>query len=258
MPTYAILGATGQCGGSLVEVLSKDPQNRIHAYVRSKSKLLKKNPGLEKDPRFEIYEGNLDDIKLLANCLSGTRAAFLAVAETENRPECSIAQDTTRSVLAALDHLRKQDADCELPRLVVLSSASLDEIFCRDLPPMVYGIVFRAFSNIYGDLRKAETLLRSREDFVNSTFVKPGVLTHDRQKGHELSTERQGKNFLSFLDLAAGMVEVTETNDGRWDQVNVSVLPTAKKTKVEWAVPWYIVKGLFFHYFPWMWPYLMG
>lgn len=63
--------------------------------------------------------------------------------------------------------------------------------------------------------------------------MKPGGLLHDKQRGHELSTERARTTFLSFLDLAKGMVEIANTKDNRWDMKNVSALPTSKDAKFE-------------------------
>jgi hypothetical protein len=103
-------------------------------------------------------------------------------------------------------------------------------------------------SNVYADLIKAEEYLRSQDSWIASTFVKPGGLVHDKQKGHELSTERQ-QTFLSFLDLAAGMVEVADTEGDKWDMKNVSVLPTARDVKFEWMAPINLVKGLLCHFF---------
>lgn len=92
-------------------------------------------------------------------------------------------------------------------------------------------------------------------DGVYHDQIKPGGLVHDAQKGHELSTERQ-QTFLSFLDLAAGMVEAGQAEDGKWDMKDVSVVPTAKDVKIEWRVPYFVAQGLLLHFFPWMWPYI--
>ena len=64
----------------------------------------------------------------------------------------------------------------------------------------------------------------------------PGGLSHDVQQGHELSEEKQ-QTFISFLDLAAGMVEVADA-DARWDGKHVSVvLKGGRKAKIEYWAP---------------------
>jgi putative NADH-flavin reductase len=248
MPSYAVLGATGNTGQSLLNVLSQSPDNEIHAYVRSKSKMLRLSPELSAAQNVRIFEGDLDDVSLISECISGTTAVFMAVAVSDNVPGCTIAQDTAHVVVAAMEKLRSRDPDVKLPRIIVLSSASLDDYLCRDLPHFVHWMLFTCCSNVYADLIKAEQYLRSQESWITSTFIKPGGLVHDDQKGHMLSTETQ-QTFLSFLDLAAGMVEVADTEGDKWDMKNVSVLPTAKDVKFEWMAPINLVKGLLCHFF---------
>lgn len=83
----------------------------------------------------------------------------------------------------------------------------------------------------------------------------PGGLTHDVQKGHELSAERQ-QTFISFLDLAAGMVEVADA-DARWEGKHVSVvLKGDRKARFEWWAPVVLGKGLLCHVCPWLYEWL--
>lgn len=72
---------------------------------------------------------------------------------------------------------------------------------------------------------------------------------HDEQRGHEVSTERS-RTLLSFLDLAAGMVEVADAEGDHWDMKDVSVLPTARDVRIEWRVPICSLKGLLYHFLP--------
>jgi oxidoreductase AflX len=255
MPFYAVMGATGNTGQSLLNILSQSPDNSIHAYVRSKSKLLRLSPELSSAKNVKIFEGDLEDVDLICNCISGTRAVLMAIAMSDNMSGCRIAQDTARVVVAAMEKLRSKDANVKLPRVIVLSSASLDDYLCRDLPHFVHWMLLTCASNVYADLIKAEEYLRSQESWITSVFIKPGGLVHDKQKGHALSTERQ-QTFLSFLDLAAGMVEVADTEGDKWDMKNVSVLPTAKDVKIEWMAPINLVKGLLCHFFPSTYPWL--
>ncbi|EMC93816.1 hypothetical protein BAUCODRAFT_36270 [Baudoinia panamericana UAMH 10762] len=251
--TYAILGATGNTGSSIIEVLTKSHDVEIHAFVRSKSKLFGLFPHLENDSRLKVYEGTLSNLDVLQSCIQGTKAAFLAVAVNDPRPGVTIAQDTARAVLAAIGRMRSQDPQAKIPRLIVLSSASLDDHLCRNMPNWAHQLLLMMAHSIYEDLRRAETILRAEEaNGVRTVFIKPGGLVHDTQKGHELNLDRQ-QTFLSFLDLAAGMVEAADAEDGKWDMRNVSVVPKTNDTRIEWRVPFFVMMGLWYYFLPWTW-----
>ena len=238
MATYAVLGATGSTGGSIVEVLLKSADKKIRPFVRSKEKLLTQRPELESLPNVTIFEGQLQNVETLADCLTGTTAAFLAIGETDNVPGTSVAQEQAKAAVAALELIREQDPNARLPQLIVLSSASLERKLMQDFPAAAYAVLERAAGHVYDDLRLAEEYLRSHE-WIKQVYIKPGGLVHDIPKGHILSTERQ-QTFLSFLDLAAGMVEVAEADDDTWDLKNVSVIPAAPGTRFEWFVPYFL------------------
>src|ERR1700761_3945869 len=156
---YAVLGATGSTGGSLLTVLLQRSNVKIHAYCRSKQKLLKQFPGIEDNQNVEIFAGPLEDTELMANCLSGTRAAFHAVAVNHNQPGCSICMDTAKIVVAALKELKLKNQ--RLPKLIVLSSSSTEHRFVQQVPRIIEGILYYAFSYVYDDLKEAEKFLRS-------------------------------------------------------------------------------------------------
>ena len=273
MPTYAILGATGQTGSSILDNLlqssSKHPESKIqiNAFVRSKQKLLSMHPALASHPNTSIYEGQLTDIALLASCIRNTRAVFLCIAARDNVPHCTIAQDQTRAVLSALEHNENDpehsqksntNASAPPPKLIVLSSASLEPHLIADLPAPFLAVMHTAASWMYADLRLAETHLRTHAPSnVELIFIKPGGLVHDAPVGHRLSTTQQ-QTFLSFADLGAGMVEAADAPAGTWAEAkgNVSVVPAGQGTRIEWYVPWFLVKGCLFHFLPGLYPYL--
>ena len=268
MPTYAILGATGQTGSSILDNLlqssSKYPQNKIkiNAFVRSKQKLLSMRPALASHPNTSIYEGQLTDIALLASCIRNTRAVFLCIAAQDNVPYCTIAQEQSRAVLSALennqDDPEHSKSNTTPPKLIVLSSASLEPHLIADLPTPFLAVMHTAASWMYADLRLAETHLRTHAPSnVELIFIKPGGLVHDAPVGHRLSTTRQ-QTFLSFADLGAGMVEAADSPAGTWAEAkgNVSVVPAGEGTRIEWYVPWFLVKGCLFHFLPGLYPYL--
>ncbi|KAK3684470.1 hypothetical protein LTR37_020247 [Vermiconidia calcicola] len=254
MATYAVLGSTGQVGGSIIEVLLHDSEKRIHACARSKQKLLSMRPTLSSSPNVAIFEGTLRDTDTLTDCITGTNAVFLAAAASDNIPGCTVAQEQARAVIEALKNLRKRDPQARLPQLVVLSSSSLEPHLVENIPPIGRWVLHTAASHVYADLRLAEQFLRSH-DWVKMVFVKPGGLSHDKPRGHVFSTERQ-QTFLSFLDLAAGMVELADSADDRWDMKNVSVNPASPGTAVEWRIPYFALKGITWHFLPFLYPHL--
>lgn len=254
MSTYAILGATGSTGLSILQILGASPTAKVNVLVRSRSKLESLYPSLPSNPNITVFEGSISDHAILTSCLAHTNAAFLTVASTFNALGTRIAQDTGHAVVAALQQLRKDAGSTPYkpPRLVVLSSASLDDKFWGTAPSFVHRFMWNANIHIYTDLEKQESYLRSHEDWLTCVFVMPGGLTHDVQKGHEISTERQ-QTFLGWLDLAAAMVEVADEGEGRWDGGRVSVvLKGGQKARFEWMAPVVLAKGFMCYMFPWL------
>jgi putative NADH-flavin reductase len=256
MSAYAILGATGQVGGSILRLLGDSPKDKINVLVRSRSKLEKSYPPLSSttttNKNIQVFEGNISDIPTLAQCLQGTKDAFLTVAVTENKPGCSISLDTAHAVVEALQSLKARNPTFKAPRLIILSSASLGSKFWSGAPGFVHNVMYAANSHIYNDPARAETYLRQYEDWLDMTFVMPGGLTHDVQQGHEISAERQ-QTFISFLDLAAGMIEVADAEGDRWEGGHVSVLlKGGRKAKIEWQALVVLGKGLLCYLCPWL------
>ena len=251
MPTYAILGATGKTGGALVDLLVKAPNTHINAYVRSKAKLFTQRPVLENTENVKIFEGSLSDIPLLASTLvPEVDAAFCVLGSNENIPGIRIAQDTANSVIAALCHIREKDTSYKPPKLIFLSSGSLNPIMSAKLPAVGKWIASRGMSHVYADLRFAEGNLRLHKSWLDVTFVQPSALTEDVQKGHKLSldTMAEGSPFVSYLDLAAGMIEIAKSGSYAW--MGVAVVATGKNIKFEPNAPPQLLRGLLWHFAP--------
>ena len=211
---------------------------------------------LMKTLSLHLIEGSIDQVDLLIDCIRGTRAAFLAVAQSDNVPNCTIARETATSIIEALRMLRKEHQDAHLPKLVVLSSASLEPAFCNDVPGWVHTLLYYAASHVYADLEHAEAMLRDEQSWIpNITWIKPGGLSHDTQKGHAVSKE-MAVTPLSFLDLAAGMIEVADDATKSYDMANVAVIPTGKNVKFPRDAPLALVRGLLFHFMPWTYAFL--
>ena len=191
MPAYAVLGATGKTGQSLIEVLLQTPNAKIHAYCRSKQKLLGLFPGIGDNKDVQIYNGSINDVELMAECLSGTQAAFHVVAMTENDPACSICIDSSKTIVSAMEKLRANGE--AVPKLIVLSSSSTDHRLVSQVPKIIEAILYRAFSYIYDDLKDGEAFLRSRQDLIETTFVKPSALSLDKRKGYVIVSKPMGR-----------------------------------------------------------------
>ena len=249
MSTYAILGATGATGQCLLNLLLQSPDNRVHAYVRSKSKLEQSFPKLAANPNAQIFAGPLTDIPLIAACVTGTSTVFVALGKNVNQPGMRVVQDGAHSLVAALSHIRAQDASAKLPKILVLSSASINPSLRQQMPAFATKLLHTGLSYAYEDLRRAQAYYELHKSWLNVTFIQPPGLTKDVQKGHALSTEN-AIGFISYSDLAAGMIEVAETEGDIYSWKGVAVVATAKDVKFNRGAPLILLKGLFTHYLP--------
>lgn len=265
MKTYAVLGSTGNCGTALIQNLLESPNAKIHAFCRNKEKLLKLLPQLEWTESAKIYEGSIHDVAFLTECLRGCHAVFLCVSTNDNIPGCRMATDTALGVIAAVKALeteqqieqggQKQQQLFQAPKLVLLSSASLDDQLSLNTPSLVHQILIRSASHVYKDLIETEKVLRAQQDWLTTIFIKPGGLSLDVQRGHALSFTEE-RSPLSYLDLAAAMIEAVDDPEGRYDLKNVGVMYTNGEAKFPKGAPKVMFVGLLRHYFPFLHPYL--
>ncbi|KAI4250906.1 MAG: hypothetical protein LQ352_005182 [Teloschistes flavicans] len=155
MPTYAILGATGTTGQCLLDLLLQSPNNRVHAYVRSRARLEKLSPKLAAHGDVTIFPGALTDIPLIADCIANTSAIFLALGAKGSQPGMRIVQDGAHAVVAALCHIRAQDPNANLPKIILLSAAGVNPIMSRQMPVIVRKLLHTGLSYVYEDLERA-------------------------------------------------------------------------------------------------------
>jgi putative NADH-flavin reductase len=252
MAAYAILGATGNTGSALIQNLLRTPNLKVHAYCRNKTKLLSILPELQDNKRVEIFTGSIYDEELMADCIRGCRAVFLTVTTNDNIPGCRLSQDSTATVIRALEKIKKESSPgMKLPKLVLLSSATLDEHLNHAMPGWFKPIMKTAASHVYEDLEVTERLLRAQQDWLTTIFIKPGGLSVDVQRGHKLTLDDQ-ESFISYLDLAAAMIEAADDPDGLYDMKNVGVVNTGGSAKFPPGTPLCIAVGLLRHFFPWL------
>ncbi|BCS19166.1 NAD(P)-dependent oxidoreductase [Aspergillus puulaauensis] len=256
MPTYAVLGATGNTGSALIQNLLLNPSNRINAYCRNKTKLLRLLPEVVDNKNVTIYEGSISDLALINTCVRNTRAVFLTVTSNDNIPGCRLSQDSTQTVLDALQQIRTEDGpDAQLPKLVLLSSATLDPHLSRKMPGWFLPIMKTAASFVYADLVEAERMMRANESWIQSIFIKPAGLSVDVQRGHRLDFDEQ-ESFISYLDLAAAMLEAADEETGVYLGRNVGVVNTNGGARFPPGTPKCIIVGLLRHFFPRLHKYL--
>ncbi|KAF9769436.1 Oxidoreductase AgnL4 [Fusarium sp. DS 682] len=256
MPTYAIVGATGNCGRALLDNLYRNPNANVRAYCRNKSKLLSLVPHLIEDERVQIFEGGIGDVALLSQCIKGTQAIFHVVSTNTNVPGYNVGLETAKSIVAALDKLiAESPEEKKLPKLLLLSSATIDDHLSRRMPWLFRTILLKSASYVYDDLRRTEAFIRQRQDTVTTIFIKPGGLSVDEQRGHRLDFDHE-ESFISYLDLAAAMIEAADDPSGRYDMKNISVVNRAGSAKFPPGTPMCILTGLLRHYVPFLHGYL--
>lgn len=162
------------------------------------------------------------------------------------------------TVIAALQKLKAEaPPGLKLPKLVLLSSSTIDDHLARHMPWWFRPVMLTAASNVYQDLRVAEALLRSHVSWVDTIFIKPGGLSVDVSSGHRLTLDEED-SFLSYLDLSAGMIEAIEDEEGRYNGRNVGVVNAKKGVSAKFprGTPLCLLMGLVRHYCPWLHPYL--
>ncbi|KAH8698807.1 hypothetical protein BGW36DRAFT_376743 [Talaromyces proteolyticus] len=263
MRTYAILGATGATGSSILQILLENQASTnsiiLHVYCRSRAKLLRQFPSISSRPDVQIFEGSINDNDLMAACLTGADAVFSCVAENENIPGMRTARDTCMAIITVL----KQQANgfqnpspFRAPHVVVLSAAPVNPVQTAKMPVIVRWLVIRAFSNVYADLRVTEQMYRNEKGWLPATFVQPPGLTPGPIQGHHIHHCESSETpaFLSYLDLAAAMIEVADRGpDENYDWVAVTSLSKkGLKPDLKVLLPLQL-KGLLAHYFPRLW-----
>ena len=256
MATYAVLGATGNCGTALIDNLLHTEDAKVNAYCRNRTKLNQKVPQVDGNKRVQVYEGSIYDIDLLAECVRDTRAIFHVVSTNDNVPGYNLGFDTAKSIISALEKIKfTLQPAMKMPKIVLLSSATIDDHLSRHIPWWFRPILRTSASNVYEDLRRTEFFLRAQQDLVCTIFIKPGGLSVDVQRGHQLNLDHD-ESFISYLDLAAAMIEAADNPENHFDMKNVSVVNKNGAAKFPPGTPMCILTGLVRHFFPFLHNYL--
>ncbi|KAL8707085.1 MAG: hypothetical protein Q9220_007825 [cf. Caloplaca sp. 1 TL-2023] len=230
MPTYAIIGATGGTGQQILAQLLQSPNNKVNAYCRSKTKLEKQSPNLASHQHVNVFSGALTDIPLLVSCVANTTAIFLVIGANTSYPGMRIVEDGAHSIVAALSILRFENPSTKLPRILLLSSAGMNSRLEPQLGRVLTALTSpmkKALFYAYEDLGHAEDFLRLQKGWLDVTFIHAGALAAEggEVSGHTLTLNTPPEGFIGYPDLAAGMIEVAETEGGRWNWEGVGVIP---------------------------------
>ncbi|UJO25204.1 Averufin oxidase A [Fulvia fulva] len=249
MPTYALLGATGATGSSVLRCLlaAPPPDLELNILVRSKSKLLKPFPSLANRTDFaiRIVEGASTNTAALQQCLEDADVAFMCVADNASSKGVSITYDTASAMITTLTMLRKlQASDYSPPTILQLRSASLNPKLSCQVPRFVYNMVSFCLHYNHLDVVRACELYDAAADdnLLEYIYVDPPTI-HDafgtNRTGHKLipcnvPVCAKQETALSYADLGASFVEIAER---RHEFANQPVGVTATgKVKETWGV----------------------
>ena len=239
MPKYALLGATGSTGSSVLRYLLEEPPKglKVNILVRNKTKLLNAFPKLEETSAFEvtITVGTPNDSNALQQCLEGSNVIINCIATNESRPDTSIAYDTAAAVIDSLKTLRKLDgATYQTPTVVTLRAAPVNPVFAAQMPAFGRAMIWFILRFCYLDLQKAGQLYaqiaKEEPGLLEYIYVDSGA-TQDadgtERTGYELVTDGHLEGFVSFADLGAAICELAERHED-FEGKGVGVAATGK------------------------------
>ncbi|KAI9811633.1 MAG: hypothetical protein M1827_005382 [Pycnora praestabilis] len=250
MPSYAILGATGGTGGNILKLLSKFQDNKINVYVRNKHRFHHLFPDIATREQIHIFDGPLNDVSLVASCLENVSAVFACIAINQNVPGMRVAQDQAQIIVAALCEIRAREPSARMPKIILLSASSINPHLTRDRPALPNWFLKSCLSYLYDDLAHAESYLKLHSSWLDITYVQPGGLVEAAPRGHVISFDHE-ITFLSYADLAAGMIEVAET--GGYEGKSLSINPASPGTPMRKSIVYDVPIGFVWHWMPWLW-----
>ncbi|KAF7621001.1 averufin oxidase [Aspergillus flavus] len=218
MVTYALLGATGATGSSILRhLLHESPDSlRIQILVRSKVKLLQAFPNLQttRNPQVHVIQGTSTDPDALSECLRNASIVFMCVAQNGSPIGTTLCQDSARAIISVLQQQQQsQGASYQPCTIVQLRSASLNPALAAQVPAFVHRIVsFCLFAN-YADIKKACQYYSQaqKQGILEYILVDPPTL-HDangtQPTGYRLISTESQATALSYADLGAAMCEI--------------------------------------------------
>ena len=261
MPTYAILGGTGNTGGELVGLLARSPDTILHIYARSKTRILKAHPVLANaDSPHKIFDGDLSDVDLFTRCLDGTTAVSGVVGANANNPALRLAQDLATVMIAALTKLRKDTASDKTfhpPTVVFLTSAGMasDRRVRANFPDYLHWTLQRVGKYVYLDFRRATALFQPPENawipviFMCAPGIMPGPSQGDIRIGHDVP--KKAPLYVTYTDLARGTIRAAGEEEWVGSEIGIA---GAKMPPVKYGtMMYYFTTGLMCVWTPPLW-----
>ena len=219
--TLALLGSTGKTGREVLRSLLAKGVYNLHIYVRSKEKLDALFPGIETNPNVKLFVGSVEDHDNMQKCLYGVSIIICTLGSNEFE-ETTILRDSASSILLALEALRQRDTSWQKPRMIYLSSSTLNKRFAAARPAFVHWLISTAFQFGYADLKAAMSLLLEKPSLVSVLSVQPGVLVEETGTGYEISSTSV-RLAAAYEDLGRACVELAlERGYDALDEVGVS------------------------------------
>ena len=251
----ALLGATGHTGRMVLAKLLENPavSSGINVYVRSQAKLERLFPSLSNDPRVRVFEGKITDDRVIQDCLAAAGTIICTLGENENIPVVTVLEDFARATISALSTLQSENKPSIKPRLIMLSSATMNPRFAAARPALLHWMIRTAFDKPYNDLIKAEEMLLSVPELLSVTLIQPNALVEEKSTGCVVSTEF-AHMACSYEDLAEGFVHVcVSASLENLPRIGVS---SARAENVMLYAPFVLGKvfrGLAFQFIPGYW-----
>ena len=181
---------------------------------------------------------------------------FSVVAQNVNEPGCSIAVRVAKGVVEALEALKNAGGESwRCPKLVFLSSQSLNAQAKDEIPRPILWLLHQAAWYVYKDLENAIEYLKSFQ-WIPLILAEPGGLLNEapNKEGVRVS-EYEHSGFISYADLAKGMVlMVEEGQEEKWVGKEVGIVvgeePSAWKRM---ALARWLLPGLLASWVPTLW-----
>jgi hypothetical protein len=253
--TIAIFGATGGTGSATLRSLLARGDKHLHLriMVRSKSKLLRLFPGLDKEMSVQIWEGQLEDVDMTRNCIQGADIIICTLGENLNIPGLSVLTLGSKSITAALKTLYTEEG-WKKPRLILLSSSTWNARFVAARPSFAHWVVTKAFCYPYADLLAAQAEFSGKPHLLSLLLVQPPAIVDDEPSGHEISTESV-RMAVSYADLGAAFADLAlERSYDKLDAVGVSSKRGDNFNKYALELLSRMFFGLLAGYVPGYWP----
>lgn len=204
MPTYAILGATGQTGTQIVKYLLPTT-NHLNIYVRSQAKLISQFPEIDNAENVTLFVGELHNTTILNECIANADVILSTVAQNRNEPGCSIAQRSAFAIIQALESKRSAG---KCPTVVFLASGAIDP-HNPHRNELSYRFIHWVLHHIYDDLEAAVRLFQVNPWIPLVIACASGLIHQDTPHSVELTTDiTKASQLQSYSDLAKGMIDM--------------------------------------------------